>query len=202
MRRTLDGTRTTISRTTIEFMNLDGEYHYQLGLFIGFDELRLPLDTGAPGLEIGDDLLDDVAHLIDLRVEFFLPVQEAAEGGLPDGVIISFPMYPMSPVQLRGSNIARAPDSLRQYESCRLPLTASEIQARFPSSAGDLDVHPGGLVLAEYSSGCEAHDQHGSRVPSTMYCVGPSSWSAVGTCFLSTFPSNGVTPATARLIVG
>jgi hypothetical protein len=34
-------------------MNLDGEYHYQLGLFIGFDELRLSLDTGAPGLEIG-----------------------------------------------------------------------------------------------------------------------------------------------------
>jgi hypothetical protein len=35
-----------------------------------------------------------------------------------------------------------------------------------------------------------------------MYCVCPSSSSAVGTYSLSTLPSNGVTPVIARLIVG
>ncbi len=35
-----------------------------------------------PGLEIGDDLLDDVADLVDLRIEFFLPFQKVAEGAL------------------------------------------------------------------------------------------------------------------------
>src|SRR5580658_2076523 len=38
-----------------------------------------------PGLEVRDDLLDHVAYLVDLRIEFFLPAQEAAAGWLPDG---------------------------------------------------------------------------------------------------------------------
>ena len=42
--------------------------------------------------------------------------------------------------------------------------------------------------------------QPGGR--STMYCVRPSSSSAVGTYSLSTSPSNGVIPVIARLIVG
>ena len=58
------------------------------------------------------------------------------------------------------------------------------------------------LCLPEYRSGCEAHDQQGSSVPSTMYCVRPSRSSATGTYTLSTLPSNGVTPVIARLIVG
>src|ERR1039457_921017 len=58
------------------------------------------------------------------------------------------------------------------------------------------------LCLPEYRSGCEAHDQQGSSVPSTMYCVRPSRSSATGTYSLSTLPSNGVTPVIARLIVG
>jgi hypothetical protein len=28
-----------------------------------------------PGLEVRDDLLDDVADLVDLLIEFFLPVE-------------------------------------------------------------------------------------------------------------------------------
>ena len=47
--------------------------------------------------------------------------------------------------------------------------------------AEDLHVQAGGLCLPEYSSGWAAQDQHGSRVPSTTYCVRSSSSSAVGT---------------------
>jgi hypothetical protein len=39
----------------------------------------------SPGLEIGDGPLNDIANFIDLLVEFFLPVEEIAVGGLPDG---------------------------------------------------------------------------------------------------------------------
>src|ERR1700733_12483789 len=51
---------------------------------------------------------------------------------------------------------------------------------------------PVALCLPEYSSGGAAHDQHGSSVPSTMYCSCVSSSSAVGTKSLRTFPINGV----------
>jgi hypothetical protein len=36
-------------------------------------------------LKFGDDLLDHVADPVDLRIEFFLPAQEVAKNGLPDG---------------------------------------------------------------------------------------------------------------------
>src|SRR5205085_7913248 len=118
-------------------------------------------------------------------------------------VIMSFPMYPLSPIQRGAPDIARVPDSLRQYESCRLPLIASEIQARFPASVqATCTFMPVVLCLPEYSSGCEAHDQHGSSVPSTMYWLRSSRSSAVGTYSASTARSTGVTPVTARLIVG
>jgi hypothetical protein len=38
-----------------------------------------------PGLEVGDDLLDDVANLVNLLVEFLLPVQERTVDGFLDG---------------------------------------------------------------------------------------------------------------------
>src|SRR6266496_6394969 len=37
------------------------------------------------------------------------------------------------------------------------------------------------LCFPEYSSGCPAHDQHGSSVPSTKYCAFASRSPAVGT---------------------
>src|SRR5258708_11446615 len=57
------------------------------------------------------------------------------------------------------------------------------------------------LCLPEYNSGEEAHDQQGSRVPSTMYCVSRSRSSAVGIYPSSAFPINGVNLVMARLIV-
>src|SRR5262249_60661935 len=47
--------------------------------------------------------------------------------------------------------------------------------------AGDLDVHPGGLVLSRVQFLVPAHDQHGSSVPSRMYWASGSRSSAVGT---------------------
>ncbi len=60
---------------------------------------------------------------------------------------------------------------------------------------------PVALCLPEYNSGREAHDQQGSSVPSTTYCLLGSSSSAVGTYFCKTFPSSGVITAIALLIV-
>src|SRR5208283_2322990 len=119
------------------------------------------------------------------------------------GVIMLFPMYPLSPIQLPGSSVRRTLDSLRQYVSCRLPAIGSEIHASCPARVqATCTFMPVVLCLPEYSSGCDAHDQHGSRVPSTMYCVRWPNSSAVGTYSLSTFSSKGVTLVIARLIVG
>src|ERR1039458_6878979 len=92
-----------------------------------------------------------------------------------------------------GIKCQQDPDSLRQYVSCRRPSIASEIHASPPPSVqATWTFIPVILCLPEYNSGCEAHDQHGSRLPSTMYCVRPSRSSAVGTYFSSTLPSSGV----------
>ena len=48
------------------------------------------------------------------------------------------------------------------------------------------------LCLPEYSSGRVAHDQHGSSVPSTMYCIVRPRSSAVGTYGASTLSMSGV----------
>jgi hypothetical protein len=95
-------------------------------------------------------------------------------GGFLDRCIISFPTYPLSPIQLPGSSVSRTPDSRRQCVSCRLPSIGSEIQARLPSRVqATCTFMPVVLCLPEYNSGFEAHDQHGSSVPSTMNCVRP-----------------------------
>ena len=67
-----------------------------------------------PGLEVRDDLFDDVADLVDLLIELLLPIQELAAWGFLKGVIMLLPTYPLSPSQLRGSNERRIPDSPRQ----------------------------------------------------------------------------------------
>ena len=38
----------------------------------------------SPGLEVRDGLLDDVANLVDLCIEFLLPIQGFVVGGLLD----------------------------------------------------------------------------------------------------------------------
>ena len=64
-----------------------------------------------------------------------------------------------------------------------------------------LDVHAGSFVLAGVQGGCEAHDQQGSKVPSTMYCARGLRSSATGTYRASAAPSSGVSAVTARLTV-
>src|SRR6266542_6969666 len=118
------------------------------------------------------------------------------------GVIMLLPTYPLSPIQSFGSRVRRTPDSFRQCVSWRLPSIGSEIQARCPDRVQvTWTFMPVVLCFPEYNSGCEAHDQQGSRVPSTMYWVPSSNSSAVGTYPASTVPSTGVTPVIARLIV-
>jgi hypothetical protein len=58
----------------------------------------------SPGLEVGDDLFDDVANPVDLSVEFFLPVQEIAVSGLLDGsdhlvAAVSFVAQPVAGIK-------------------------------------------------------------------------------------------------------
>ena len=67
-----------------------------------------------PGLEVRDDLFDDVADLVDLLVELLLPICQLAAFGLLTGVIMLFPAYPLSPSQLPGSASRSTPDSPRQ----------------------------------------------------------------------------------------
>jgi hypothetical protein len=63
----------------------------------------------APGLEVGDGLLDDIANRVDLFVDVFLPVPEVAVDGLPDVVAATL----RSPSSLRPaqstSSVARRP---------------------------------------------------------------------------------------------
>src|SRR6266536_2791196 len=58
------------------------------------------------------------------------------------------------------------------------------------------------LCLPEYRSGRAAHDQHGSKVPSTMNCRLPSRSSAAGMYSRRACTSSGVIADMARLIVG
>lgn len=48
--------------------------------------------------------------------------------------------------------------------------------------------------MPEYSWGCEAHDQQGSKVPSTMYCARGLRSSATGTYRASAAPSSVSAP--------
>src|SRR6266498_934771 len=108
-------------------------------------------------------------------------------GGFLMGVSMSFPTYPLLPIQLVGSSVTRASDSLMRCVSCRLPSIASEIHARRPESVqATWTFIPVVLCLPEYRPGHDAQDQHGSSVPSTTYWVRSSRSSAVGTHAAST----------------
>lgn len=107
----------------------------------------------SPGLEVGDGLLDDMADLVNLLVELFLPVQQVAISGFLHGVIMSLPTY-LSPTQLSGSRFSSTPDSLRQCESWRLPSIGSEIHARVPLRVqATCTFMPVVLCLPEYTFG-------------------------------------------------
>src|SRR6266511_3209176 len=76
------------------------------------------------------------------------------------GVSMSFPTYPLSPIQLVGSSVTRASDSLMRCVSCRLPSIASEIHARRPESVqATWTFIPVVLCLPEYRPGHDAQDQ-------------------------------------------
>jgi hypothetical protein len=57
------------------------------------------------------------------------------------------------------------------------------------------------VCLPEYRRGWVAHDQQGSKVPSTMYCRPVTSSSATGTKRASARAIRGVTVEMALLIV-
>src|SRR5680860_273862 len=57
------------------------------------------------------------------------------------------------------------------------------------------------LCLPEYSSGDACHDQHGTRVPSIMYCWSGLSSSAVGTYVRRSSPRAGTRDRMTLLIV-
>src|SRR5512135_3018130 len=120
--------------------------------------------------------------LLTCVLNSFCHSRSSSPAGFRKGVIMLCPMYALSPIQSRGLPIRRTSDSSMQYESWRLPLTGSEIHASVPESVqATCTFIPVVLCFPEYSSGCDAHDQQGSRVPSMMYCVLPSRSSAVGT---------------------
>jgi len=101
-----------------------------------------------PGLEVRDDLFDDVADLVDLLVEFFLPIQEFASLGLLEGrdhVVagISFIAEPVTRVE-------RKEDS--GFAEAMIIVAASGDRVGDPcqasgNGAGDLHIHSRGLML-------------------------------------------------------
>lgn len=71
-----------------------------------------------PGLEVRDDLLDDVANLVDLLIELLLPIQWFAAFRLPEGrehvvADVSFIAEPVARFDREHSGL----DSPRQYTS-------------------------------------------------------------------------------------
>ena len=102
-----------------------------------------------PGLEVGDRLLDDVANLVDLLVEFFLPVQKLAMGGFPDGRehVVADVSLIADPVA--GIKCQKDPG----FTQAIGVVPASVDRVRDPcepsgKGAGDLHIHACGLVLA------------------------------------------------------
>ena len=101
-----------------------------------------------PGLEVGDDLFDDIADLVDLCVELFLPGQKLTTCGLLKGRDHVIPHVPFvaDPV----TRVERREDS--GLAKAMIIVAASGNRIGDPretpaNRADDLHVHSGGLVL-------------------------------------------------------
>jgi hypothetical protein len=64
-----------------------------------------------PVLEVRDYVFDHPPNFIDLGVVLLLPVEQFAACSFPEGVIIWFPMYHLSPIRFFGFIVSSAPDS-------------------------------------------------------------------------------------------
>jgi hypothetical protein len=102
----------------------------------------------SPGFKVGDDLLDQVANLIDLGVEFLLPVQEITVDVLSDGsdhvvADVSFVSDPVARIE-RQKNTGFT-------ETIRVMSTSidgiGDPCKRSSQGAGELYFHAGGPVF-------------------------------------------------------
>jgi hypothetical protein len=123
------------------------------------------------GFELGDGLFDSQTDSVDLGVELFLPVEH-----VPDRCPLERGDHVVSDVSL----VAYPVGWIVSIKDSGQPerggvVTAALNRVRDPAQpsvqvADDLDVQPGGLVFTGEQLGMRgpAHDQHGSRLPSTM----------------------------------
>jgi hypothetical protein len=101
-----------------------------------------------PGLEVRDDLFDDVTDLVDPLIELFLPIQEFAVSGLLKGrghvvADISFIAEPVARVE-------RKEDS--GFAEAMIIMAASgdrigDLCQASGNGADDLHIHSRGLML-------------------------------------------------------
>jgi len=101
-----------------------------------------------PGLEVRDDLFDDVTDLVDLLIELLLPIQEFAAFRLLEGrnhvvADVSFIAEPVARVERKEDSgfaeamIIMAASGDRVGDPCQAP----------GNGAGDLHIHSRGLML-------------------------------------------------------
>ena len=102
----------------------------------------------SPGLEVRDDLFDDVTDFVDLLVELFLPVQQVSVSGFSDGgehVVADIPLVAHPVLGLTGQDA-------RFIQAVGVMATAGDRvgdpREASGESAGDLHIHASGLVLA------------------------------------------------------
>src|ERR1017187_5108679 len=119
-----------------------------------------------PGLEISYRLLDDVANLVDLPVEFLLPVQKLAMGGFPDrrDHVVSDVSFIADPV----AGVNRQQDF--GFAQAIRVVVVSINRVRNPCQsaaecAGDLNVHACGLVPMPLSLSLDPPANSGSSFP-------------------------------------
>src|SRR3982074_1360065 len=103
----------------------------------------------SPGLQVCDDLLDDIANLVDLLVEFLPPVQERASWRLPDGGDHAVPNIALVANPIAG---IKRQQRLGVVETVRVMSTSHdgigdpyEVAGQ---GAGDLHIHTCGLLFA------------------------------------------------------
>jgi hypothetical protein len=101
-----------------------------------------------PGFEVRDDLLYDVADLVYLGIEFLLPVRELASGRF-----LNWRDHIVSDVSLIADSLGGVKrEKSAGFAETVIIVTTSGNRIRDPrqapvNCAGNLDIHPGGLVL-------------------------------------------------------